>query len=304
MFDASTNKVVYAKNTHLKRQPASTTKLLTAIVAVETMDLNAVVTIPRYVQNIPPSKIHLRAGERYRVRELVRALLINSANDAAEALAYAGGKGKRSVFIARMNKKARALGCNESNFQTPSGLPAANQYSTAYDMSLIMDEVQRYPFLVQTLKTRNLTIKSNSGRKIYLRNHNRMLGRAVIGKTGWTRRARHCFVGEFFVNNRKVVVAMLGSHALWRDLRTLVNSQFGRSLFRRTVSNPKGAALKPTGRNIQRALMSAGLFKGPVTGKVGPKTRKALKKFQSSKGLKPDGIAGPQTWKLLSRHLS
>ncbi len=306
LIDDATNRIVYAKTPHLKRQPASTTKLLTAIVAIETMDLNTVVTIPSYVSKIPPSKIHLRGGERYRVRELVRALLINSANDAAEALAYAGGRGQRSRFLALMNKKARALGCTHSNFATPSGLPAANHYSTAYDMSLIMGEVQRYPFLVQTLSTRTLIIKSNSGRKIYLRNHNRMLwrsSRSVIGKTGWTRLARHCFVGEFVVNNRKVFVAMLGSHALWRDLRTLVNSQFGTAFLRRS-ENTSPKAIKPTGRNVQLALKKAGYFRGTVTGKIGPKTRAAIKKFQKAKGLKTTGQAGPATWKLLKSYLS
>lgn len=300
LLDGATNRVVYSKTPHLRRAPASTTKLLTAIVAVESMDLNTVVTIPAYIEKVPASKIHLRRGERYRVRELVRALLINSANDAAEALAYAGGKGNRQKFMDLMNNKARSLGCNHSHWVNPSGLPGSGQYSTAFDMARIMAEVQRYPFLVQTLQARTLIIKSFSGRKIYLRNHNRMLGQNVIGKTGWTRLARHCFVGEFAVNGRKIFVAMLGSHALWRDLKKLVASQGGLS------ARSSGASKKtsvPAGRNktIQTALKRAGFYSGPINGKYGPMTTKAVKRFQKAKGISQTGTVGPKTWGALRK---
>lgn len=302
LMDGVNNRVVYSKTPHLRRAPASTTKLLTAIVAVEHMDLNAVVTIPKYVEKIPASKIHLRRGERFRVRELVRALLINSANDAAEALAYAGGGGNRSKFIGWMNQKAKSLGCKQSHWINPSGLPGSGQYSTAFDMARIMAEVQRYPFLVQTLQTRTLIIKSFSGRRVFLRNHNRMLGSKVIGKTGWTRLARHCFVGEFFVSNRKIFVAMLGSHALWRDLKTLVHSQGG-SAWAAPKHSVKQKS-RPAKRNtvIQSALKRAGFYKGPINGKIGPMTTKSIKRFQKAKGIRQTGSVGPQTWNALSRY--
>lgn len=299
LIDASTNQIVFQKTPNLRRAPASTTKLLTALVAAERMDLNTIVTIPAYVENIPPSKIHLKAGEKYRVRELIRALLINSANDAAEAIAYAAGG--RSKFVGWMNDKVESLGGNNSHFVNPSGLPASGQYSTAADMAKIMDAVQRNPFLVQTLETRTLIIKSFAGRKIFLRNHNRMLWRSsrqVIGKTGWTRLARHCFVGEFVFNNRKHFVAMLGSHALWRDLRTLVDLRFG-SAYREPKKTRKVSGL-PAPRTIQQALRKAGYYKGPVNGKYGPKTRAAVKKFQKANGIKTTGNVGPQTWAQLS----
>lgn len=304
LLDGDTNRILFEKTPNLRRAPASTTKLLTALVALERMDLNTVVTIPGYVENTPPSKINLKQGEKYRVRELVRALLINSANDAAEALAYAGGNGSRAAFVEAMNRKAASLGCKNSHWENPSGLPSdgGGQYSTAYDMSLIMDEVQKQPFLVQTLSIRTLIIKSFAGRKIYLRNHNRMLwsnSHQVIGKTGWTRVARHCFVGEFYTNNRKLVVAMLGSHALWRDLRTIVDSQFGRSI-RKAFHKDDSWAERPNVRTIQTALKKAGFYKGSINGKYGRKTKKAVKKFQKSKGMKVTGSVGPQTWAALA----
>ena len=250
LIDQSTNRVLYSKTPNLRRAPASTTKLLTALVVIQNMDINQIVTVPASVVKVEPSKVHLRTGERYRVRELLRALLINSANDAAEALAIAAA-GSRSKFAGLMNRQAYSIGCRGSHFLNPSGLPAAGQYSTAMDMAIIMREVQKYPFLVQTLETRTLTIKSTAGRKIFLRNHNKMLFRGhreVVGKTGWTRAARHCFVGQINAMNHKVFVAMLGSHRLWKDLMALVHYQFGMSFSKaktpRKISGRKEKARK------------------------------------------------------------
>ena len=234
LMDQSNSRILFSKTPNLRRAPASTTKLLTSLVVIQSMDINQLVTVPASVESVEPSKIHLRRGERYRVRELLRALLINSANDAAETLALATA-GSRSAFAELMNRKAQAIGCRGSHFVNPSGLPAAGQYSTAYDMALIMREVQKSPFLVQTLSTRTLIIKNTAGRKIYLRNHNKMLfsgHREVVGKTGWTRAARHCFVGQINAGNRQVFVAMLGSQRLWKDLMILVSYQFGASFLR------------------------------------------------------------------------
>ena len=303
LLDDTAHHFTYIKTPHLRRPPASTTKLLTAIVALESLGLNAVITIPAYIERTEPSKINLRRGERYRVRELIQATLINSANDAAEALAFAAGRGSRAKFAAMMNAKAKRLGCKNSHFVNPSGLPAAGQYSSAYDMALIMRELQRYPFLFQTLKTRTLLIKSAGGRRVYLRNHNKWLWRdrrEVVGKTGWTRLARHCFVGRMSVNGRKVFVAMLGSHRLWQDLKALVDYQFG-AAYIRALKNQKIWGTDETKR-IQSALKRAGFNPGKADGRFGPATIKAVQGFQRSRGLKPDGVVGPQTFSSLKRY--
>ncbi len=303
LIDHSTQRIVYAKTPHLKRAPASTTKILTSIVAVQNMDLNRVVTIPAFAEKMPPSKIYLKTGEKYRIKDLIRALLITSANDAAEALSFIGGGGSRAHFADLMNRKARSLGCSRSHFVNASGLPAKNQYSTAYDMALIMKEAQRYPFLVETMGTRTMQIQSRAGRKIFLKNHNKMLwqnSRAVVGKTGWTRTAKYCFVGQINFNGRKVFVSMLGSLRLWKDLKTLVDYPFGLALLKRYPNHTKG-----TGREgrmkIQLALKRAGFDPGQIDGRFGRKTLRALKKFQKAKGLRGDAIVGSRTRNQLQR---
>ena len=302
LIDSVTHQVLYAKTPHLKRAPASTAKILTAIVALENLPLDRVVSIPAFAEQTEPSKIHARQGERYYVRDLIRATLISSANDAAEVLGVAAG-GSRAGFSSMMNQKARSIGAKRSHFVRASGLPAKNQYSTAYDMALIMQYAGRYPFLVSTLRTKQTVIQSLDGRRIFLKNHNKMLWRGhreVIGKTGWTRQARHCFVGEIGFNH-KVFIAMLGSHRLWRDLKTIVDYHFGKSI------SPVRQNRKLWGRresaSIQVALQRAGFNPGPVDGSFGPQTVTAIQRFQASHGLPADGVAGPQTWKALRRYL-
>lgn len=300
----SSNRIVYAKTPHLRRAPASTTKLLTAIVALKLMSPDEMIVVPKYAERMEPSKIYLRAGERYRVGDLIKAILVNSANDAAAAIAIAGS-GSISAFAKEMNLTARSLGCKDSNFVNPNGLPDARQFSTVYDMALIMREAQRYPFIQQALKVRTGVIQSSTGRRIGLRNHNKMLWRdprEVLGKTGWTRSARHCFVGQISVSGKRVFVAMLGSHRLWKDLKTLVDYQFGALVFKKAVRNTKIAG-REQNKKVQLALKRAGFYRGAIDGVVGRGTRAAIKKYQRKHGLTQTGSVGPRTWALLKRNL-
>ncbi len=303
LLDSASQRLTFSKTPHLRRQPASTTKVMTAIVAYETLPLDRVITIPRFVTSVEPSKAYLRPGEKYYVRDLIRATLISSANDAAEVLAIAVA-GSMPRFAARMNAKAKAIGCRNSKFVRSSGLPALNQYSSAYDLAVIMRYAERHPFLVDTLKVRTTQIRSLHGRRIYLRNHNKMLWRdrrEVVGKTGWTRNARHCFVGHMRVANKKVLVAIMGSHSLWRDLTKLLDYTFGSSWGRRSVHQQMWAL--PQRKQIQRALKKAGYNPGAADGSFGPRTTQAVKKFQRSRGLRADGLVGPRTWQKLKAFL-
>jgi D-alanyl-D-alanine carboxypeptidase (penicillin-binding protein 5/6) len=307
LLDNGTNRILYAKTPHLRRPPASTTKLLTALVALRLKSPDFVVKIHHAATKIPPSKIYVKTGERYYLRDLLDALLMNSANDVASAIAIATA-GSTAAFAREMNATARALGCQESNFVNPSGLPDKRQYSTAYDMALIMREAQRYPVIVQALKTRTKMIRTLGGRRISLRNHNKMLWRdprEVLGKTGWTRSARHCFVGQISVNGKKVFVAMLGSHRLWKDLQTLVNSQFGVPWAKSQISKRRAAtaAARENTKRIQLALKNAGFYRGKLDGQSGPMTKRAIRSFQKRHKLRADGVAGPKTWNVLKRYL-
>lgn len=303
LIDAKTNTLIYSKNRSVKRAPASTTKLLTAIIAYERLKPNQVITVPKFAEAIQPSKLGMRAGEQFYAKDLIKAILTKSANDAAEVLGHAVA-GSRAKFSVVMNEKARSIGAKNSHFVRASGLPAKGQYSTAYDMALIMRYAQRYPDLVQILKIKKGSIKSLGGRTFYLKNHNKMLWkdpREVLGKTGWTRKARYCFAGFIRVGKSKVFISMLGSHKMWTDLKKLVDFRFGQKLSK-AKTNQKIWGITET-RKIQKALKKAGYNPGSLDGQFGPKTVYAVTKFQQSKGLTADGIVGKRTYAKLKPYL-
>ena len=302
LWDLRTQKVIYAKAPHVRHPPASTTKVMTALVVLEKLPLDRVVTVPAWVRGIEPSKANLRPGERYRVRDLLHAALISSANDAAEVLAVKAA-GSRSRFADWMNARARRIGCRNTHFVNPSGLPPGNQYSSAYDLALLMKEARKHPFIVDSLSRRYHTIYSQRGRAIRLRNHNRLLWRtskSVIGKTGYTRRGQHCFVGRIQWKGREVLVSLLGSHALWRDLKILLDYQFGMALYK-IYKNHKFWS-DSEAKALQAALRRSGYSPGTEDGKWGPRTVRAVELFQKRNGLPANGIMTSSTCQKLTHH--
>ncbi len=298
LLDPSTNRVLFAKKPNYERPAASTTKLMTALVAMDSVSLNRVIRVPRSAEYILPSNIRLRMGERFYAKDLLKALLIASANDAAHTLAIAV-VGSEARFAELMNARARKIGCRHTHFTNASGLPSpAGQYTTAYDLALIMKEARKIRSIDQILAKRVAVIKALTGRRVFLKNHNRMLWKrshTVEGKTGFTRSALHCFVGKIHGTKRgDILVAIMGSLRLWHDLAVLVGmthrfDPFQKSFNRVNLSHKEVA-------EVQRCLWRAGFPPGLVNGIFGTKTLRALKKFQRSRGIEPDGIVGSKTW--------
>ncbi len=305
LLDGKSQRIIYARAPHTRRAPASTTKLVTIMVVLDHLSPDQIVQIPGGLESIPPSKIGLRAGEHFYVRDLVKAALIRSANDAAETLAILVG-GSRAGFAQLMNVKAKAVGANNSHFVNPSGLPASDHYSTAYDLARIIMAATRYPFIVNTLKIRSTVVRSVEGRRIPLNNCNKMLWRTsgVIGKTGWTRSARHCFAGRVQSGDRVIFAGLMGSEHrqyLWSDLRSIESFSSGKAL-RAITPAPPLSSRKDTVR-IQKALHKAGYFKGQPTGFYGKRTKASVRSFQKANGLPALGTVGPQTWTKLEAFL-
>ncbi len=236
LVDNQTGEVLWERNADTALPPASTTKVLTAMVALRSGRLEDSFLVSSGAAKEPPSKIHLREGWRLRLLDLIYAILLNSANDASVVIAE-GIAGSVPAFAELMNAQAQRLGATNSNFVNPNGLPAADHYSTARDLATLFSVASRDPVFDRIVSTQAIPIIPTEGavRAINLRTHNRLLNAGlpyeVVGKTGWTIAAKRCFVGAARIDGRELIVAVLGARDLWGDVRKLIEFGFdGRSL--------------------------------------------------------------------------
>lgn len=230
LIDNQTGQVLWSRNPDLPLPNASTTKIVTAMLALQSGRLDDSFSVTSAAAQAPPSKISLRPGWKVRLRDLVYAVLLNSANDASVVIAE-GLSGSVRNFADRMNAEARALGATNTHFVNPNGLPAADHYSTARDLATMFAHAMENPLFETIVSTKTAAISPIEGsfRRIALHNHNRLLGNyriQVVGKTGWTIAAKKCFVGAANANGRELGVAVLGSRDLWGDLKRLLEFGF------------------------------------------------------------------------------
>ena len=213
LVDLDTRLVLWAKDPETSRAPASLTKLMTAIVAVDDAGtLDRVVTVPPAAMHVVPSLMGVTTGERLTVRELLYGLLLDSGNDAAEALA--GGIVPRDRFIRQMNQKAKSIGMAQSHFVNPSGLDAPGHGMSAHDIVHLAAYLEKYyPAIASIAATRAIAIPATDQHKaFYPHNLNRMLWTypGVNGlKTGLTDNAGGCWLATATRGGRHLVVVVL-----------------------------------------------------------------------------------------------
>lgn len=224
--DYTNRKVLFKRNAHRKFYPASTVKLLTALVVLDNKGLDERVLITQNAVNVLPTKAGLSKGAYYSVQDLLKVLLAASANDAAVALAEAVA-GSEKKFALLMNKKAKALGARESHFTNASGLPDKKQVTTAYDLAVISRAAFSRSFISSVMKQKNVTISGSDGKKITRPNHNKLLWRVsepcVLVKTGYTRSAYHCYAGIAYYKDSRVSIVILKSRKPWSDICAILN---------------------------------------------------------------------------------
>ncbi len=228
VMDAATGAILWGKNPDEKRAPASTTKVLTVLLALESGRLDERFKVSARAQAQAPSKLYLRKGQQISLRDLNYALMLKSANDGAVVVAEGLG-GTVEGFAEKMNARARKAGAKASNFRNPNGLPDRQHLSTARDLGLILRAALNTPGFREVVSTSNRSLALETGgkvRKIGVQSKNRLLNGwrvRVIGKTGFTRAAGRCFVGAARLGDgREVIVVTLGAPDLWGDIRKLV----------------------------------------------------------------------------------
>lgn len=230
VYEPVTGRVLYEKDADTKRPMASTTKLMTALVAAECLPMDKIVTIPEAAVLVEGSSMGLRGGDTITVRDLLTGMLLSSGNDAANAAALLSA-GSLPTFAQRMNERAEKLGMSNSLFVTPSGLDEGEHGSTARDMALLGAAILNSPELAAMCAAKRATV-TISGRPATLTNHNRLLTlyEPAIGlKTGFTKKSGRCLVSAAERDGVTLVVATLNGGDYWNDHMTLYEYGFGKT---------------------------------------------------------------------------
>lgn len=245
LMDAATGRILYGKEAAEKRPMASTTKIMTCILALEQGNLDDMVEVSSYAASMPDVQLNIRTGEKYRLGDLLYSLMLESHNDTAVAIAEHIG-GTVDGFAEIMNQKARDIGCTDTCFVTPNGLDGTRKEdgephsTTAADLARIMrycvEQSPKSKEFLDITRTASRTITDESGkRSFYLGNHNALLSmmpEALSGKTGFTGNAGYCYVGALKKDGREFTVALLGCgwppHKTykWDDMRKLAGYAF------------------------------------------------------------------------------
>lgn len=228
LVDGPSGTVLWGKRMRVRRPIASTTKIMTALVAMERLGPHSIVTVDRSVRRVPPIVEGLRPGERVEAWKLFYGLLLYSGNDDALALAIGAG-GTRSRFVELMNEKAQGLGLSDSHFRSPSGLLDRDNYSTAWDLAALARYAMRNPRFRAVVRTRVKHVPwPGIGEKIYV-NKNHLIGSypgANGIKTGWTTIAKHCLVASARRNGVSLIAVVLGADDSYADVEKLLDFGF------------------------------------------------------------------------------
>jgi serine-type D-Ala-D-Ala carboxypeptidase (penicillin-binding protein 5/6) len=229
LVEMGTFQIIAGKDYHKRLPPASTTKVMTTLLAIEKLEGNETIMPGKEVRAISASKMNLIPGKGYKSNDLMKGAMVESANDAAYALAvYIGGT--ESGFATMMNEKARALGAVNTNFVNASGLPVDDQYTTCYDLAIIFKQALLSPRFREIVSTEYFLFQ-DAYKRVQYKNHNRLLfcfEPSIGGKTGYTRKAKHCYVGAFEKDGKVYILTLLGSRNLWGDSIQILKTLYDR----------------------------------------------------------------------------
>ena len=229
LYDANSGIFLYEKNADERRGMASTTKIATAIVAIESGRLDETVTVSENMIGAEGSSLYLKAGEELSVKELLYGLMLRSANDAAEALAI-HLSGSVDAFVLKMNELAERLGLYHTHFENPHGLDGKMHYTTAKELALLSAYAETNEIFREVVSTKSTRIGSGESRRL-LQNHNKMLSQydgACGIKTGFTKKCGRTLVSSYYNGGVHLICVTLNAPDDWRDHQRLLD--YGKEL--------------------------------------------------------------------------
>lgn len=256
LMDADTGRILFEKNGDSKMPMASTTKIMTLLVTLENSDPEEKVTVSAYAASMPDVQLHIREGERYRLRDLCYSLMLESHNDSAVAIAEHVG-GSVEGFAAMMNQKARDLGCYHTYFITPNGLDAQDENgthsTTAEDLARIMRSCMQNEEFLSITREPSFSFSDLDGTRSFTVNNKNaflnMMEGALTGKTGFTNGAGYCYVGALERGGKKLIAVVLAcgwpNHKTWKWSDTTRLMNYGIENFHRETVGEQEMELKP-----------------------------------------------------------
>ena len=259
LIDARDGRVLYEKDADTPRPMASTTKIMTAVVALESCDVNEIIEIADEAVGVEGSSIYLQKGERMTLLELLYALLLQSANDAAVAIAVGVG-GSVGNFADMMNEKAMSLGLTSTHFENPNGLDADGHVTTARELALLTAYALKNPIFAEIVATYKRKISGPNGTVRLVVNHNKLLNMydGCVGvKTGFTKKSGRCLVSTACRESLTLVSVTLSAPDDWRDHTELLD--FGFERYKRLSIAKIGefsATLPIAGGNITEVIVA------------------------------------------------
>lgn len=228
IYDLNSGTVMYEKNPDSKRPIASINKLMTALVVMESHKPNEVVTIKDMPELGPyDQKIGIKNGEEFELSELLKATLIHSANDAANALAIYDS-GSIDAFAVKMNQKAKEWGLNNSKYSNANGLEGGDDYSSARDVVTLASLLIQNKYFADIVKTKSLNISNIEGKSYLLTTTNKILGQGgVVGmKTGYTLKAGECLVTVAERSGNRIITVVLDSPDRFQESKSMIDWSF------------------------------------------------------------------------------
>ncbi len=236
LIDAASGKVLYGKDEYTRRGMASTTKIMTALVAIENIPLDTLIEVPREAAGVEGSSVYLVEGEKISIKDLLYALMLASANDAATAIAVSVA-GSVAEFADMMNAKARELGLVDTHFENPHGLDADTHYTSAYELAVIAAHALENETFCKIVSTVKYTIPASEAHAARLLvNHNRLLREReeIIGvKTGFTKKCGRTLVSAAEKDGVRLIAVTLNDGDDWRDHKNMLD--YGFSLYEKEV---------------------------------------------------------------------
>ena len=229
LIEAESGKVLYSKNANQKLPMASTTKIMTALVALSSgIQLDRKITIPSEAVGIEGSSVYLKSGESVTFEMLLYALMLSSANDAAIAIALTVS-GSVEAFVDLMNKKAFELGLTNTHFTNPHGLYDENHYTTALELAKIMAYAMQNESFAKITSCQKIAFERDGGTSFLLTNHNRLLKTydgVIGGKTGFTKKSGRCLVTCAERDNLQLIAVTISAPDDWNDHSKLYDFGF------------------------------------------------------------------------------